>query len=147
MKVNQVVNAFDPEKNFSLVKVTIPTCGEYAFSVSQIALRLFKRTELYQYSFCRLILMKLKNDVDLEGGVEYINEATTRVTRDTYIEVKDLKAGNYYFFVEMLWNPYTEDRIFSVTCYGTQCAIFQSDDYQKYSKTAILEKALISKAL
>ena len=61
------------------------------------------------------------NGKDLMKGVGLLTSCKGFMERDTYLEVKDLKAGLYYLFVEMDYDetsPGGSGNAISVTCYG-----------------------------
>jgi calpain-15 len=77
---------------------TIPA-GTHTFSVTQRDKRHFPRNnQEYDYSYCRSILMKLNNGIDLSGGVEYIGADLGHKERDANLEVT-VEAGTYGFYV------------------------------------------------
>ena len=88
--------------------MNIKTKGHYIFSFSQKCQKHFQKGCGYKYSFARMMVMKLRNGRDAKEGVEYIAAAITDPTdRDTYVEVKDMEEGEYYFFIEPDWHEET----------------------------------------
>lgn len=92
--------------------------------------------------------MRCLNEVNLDGGVRYIQGAKVVRERDSYVELGSLEQGTYYVFVEMDWddNTTSDNRSFNVTCYGQGQTIFKTDDALLYEKHSVLEKAFKSKA-
>jgi hypothetical protein len=105
----------------------------------------------YEYSNCRMILMKIdldKTDIDDDGDnleVDYI-KGDQGDDRDLHLECDNLKKGEYYVYVEMDWNPSTEDTKFCVTCYGHSNSAFVRDEKELFDKTMVLGNAFRSKA-
>lgn len=123
--------------SYSLLKMTVPEPGEYTFAAAQKSGRMHSRKCDYHYSACRLMLVKLHNGEDLRGGVSYISGRTSTMGRDTYIELQHLEPGQYYFYVEMDWEPTTADRSFCATCYGASYVVIEDeiDAKKSYSGT------------
>jgi hypothetical protein len=94
------------------MRLIIAEDGQHTVSVAQKDARCFKRGVEYEYSNCRMIIMKIdveKTDVDEDGDnleVEYI-AGTQSWDRETHIEIDNMKKGEYYVFVEMDWNKNT----------------------------------------
>lgn len=65
---------------------------------------MFPRGTDHEYSSCRMILMRLNNGQDLEGGVTYIMGGKGYRERDFHLEVENLEAGTYFFLCEMEWS-------------------------------------------
>lgn len=65
---------------------------------------MFNRTSDYKYSSGHIILMKLNNSVDFEGGVTYIKGNYGSNSRDIFIDFDNLKGGTYVIFAEVEWN-------------------------------------------
>lgn len=97
----------------------------------------------YEYSNCRVVLMKIdldKTDIDEDGDnleVEYI-AGMQSWDRETHIENENLTKGEYYVFVQMDWNANTDETNFVVTCYGSSNSTFLRDEKALYTKEQVL---------
>ena len=67
-----------------------------------------------------MILARLSNDKDIEGGLTYVKGATGNCQRDASLEVEITDMGTYALFVQMEWKniPNEAVREYSVTRYG-----------------------------
>ena len=92
---------------YHLIKINLNMDGDQTFSVSQRDKRTVSSMIRFDYSNCRMILMKLKNFQDISGGVEFIAGGKGYKDRDAYLEVPSMKQGVYYLFVEMEWDATT----------------------------------------
>jgi hypothetical protein len=121
------------------MRLIIEADGEHCISVAQKDERCYLRNSQYEYSNCRVILMKIdleKTDADEDGDnleVEYIQGAQSW-DRETHIENEHLAKGEYYVFVEMDWNANTDDTNFVVTCYGFSDSTFLRDEKSLFTK-------------
>ena len=84
----------------------------------------------YEYSDCRIMIIKAVNDSNMQGGIGYIKGATGFKERDTYLEFENLDSGTYYAYIEVEWNETTtyEEQYFNVTTYGQGKTIFKGDE-------------------
>ena len=62
------------------------------------------RRSLYEYSNCRIIVVKLNNERDMSKGVTFIKGTKGYQERDAYLELPNLDKGVYYAYVEMDWH-------------------------------------------
>lgn len=135
--------------SYSLFKLEVPTTGEYTLSVCQKGDRMFDRHVQYEYSNSRMILIKLNNSHNMEGGVTYIKGQKGFKERDSHMHIESLEAGTYFFYVEMEWvtqESYDEYK-FTVTSYGCGALKFMSELHEAFTRSQVLEKAFMSKAL
>lgn len=97
-------------QSYSLMRLIVSNSGEHTVSVSQTDERCFSRNSDYDYSYCRMILAKIAKDSDSLESLElsYVKSAAGQ-NRETHIQVDSLDKGEYYLYVEMDWNPNTED--------------------------------------
>ena len=129
--------------SYSLVRLLIESDGEYTISVSQKDQRCCLRDSGYEYSYCRIILVKIdveKTDADNDGDnleIDYI-KGDASWNRDTHLEISNLKKGEYYVYVEMDWDKNTNDIDFTVTCYGSSKSNFTRDEKSSYKKELVL---------
>ena len=83
--------------------------GRMTVSVAQKDDRCFPRNAAYDYSNCRIILMKIDTDLtdaDEDGDKledSYIGVATSPYDRDMHVEVENMEPGEYYVFAELDW--------------------------------------------
>ena len=91
--------------------------------------------------------MRLKNGQDLSGEIEYICGGNGYKERDAYLELPQLKAGDYLFYLEIDWDENTVNRSVCATCYGASRVAFEADWSEKYSKEEVLRTAFTAKAL
>ena len=83
-------------------------------------------------SFCRVIIIKCKTNKDFKGPIEYIvGKTNTTIGRDFYTEFDELQQGDYYMYVEMDWHPTTKQFDYTVTSYGADYVVFESDESTK----------------
>lgn len=126
-----------------MIRLIIEADGEHCISVAQKDERCFLRDSQYEYSNCRVILMKIdleKTDIDEDGDsleVDFI-ASTQSWDRETHIECEHLTKGEYYVFVEMDWNTNTDDTNFVVTCYGYSNSAFLRDEKALFTKDQAL---------
>ena len=66
------VNLAQPPAAYHLIKMKIEDDGEQTFSVSQKGARMFPRNTEYEYSSCRVMIIRSSNGEDLNDGVEFI---------------------------------------------------------------------------
>ena len=122
--------------DFNLIKFQICDGGPQTISISQKDERCMNRRSLYEYSNCRIIVMKLLNNQDMKNGVTFLKGTKGYQERDTYIEFDNLNRGTYYAYVEMEWHDSVtyEQRQFNITNYGQGKTIFKGDqDTFKYT--------------
>ena len=68
----------------------IEKAGNYTIALSQKDERCFQRHHGYEYQNCRMIIIKLLNNQNCEGGVEFVQGDKGFMQRDTYIELYNL---------------------------------------------------------
>jgi hypothetical protein len=109
---------------------------------------MFPRNNKYKYSSCRLILLKLNNGKDMNGGVTYITGNKIVEDRDGHVELKNLELGTYYYYVEFDWQESTEEefRNFNICSYSCSDVLFEKDMQSEYTKEEFLEIAFKAKA-
>lgn len=135
-----------PQGKYTLFEVNVGGTGKHSFSCSQKAARMFPRGSDYEYSNCRMILMKLNNGENLNDGVTYVKGGKGFKERDAYLECDDLEAGNYFLLVEMEWSEKNQGHHeFVASCYGSSMVVFVSDESGMYQLSDVLSKAFISK--
>ena len=93
----------DDERGFSCFKVDIGTAGDYTFCASQKNKTDIKKNANYKYSSVRIIVVRVLNGTDIEGGVEWVNGTFEHFEKDSYLECDNLKKGTYMVFVEWDW--------------------------------------------
>lgn len=130
------------------MRLLVPADGEHTISVAQTDERCFNRNSDYDYSHCRMIILKIEKDADTieELEVTYVS-GISGWDRDTHAAFENLVRGEYFIFVEMDWAEKTEDTEFCLTCYGFSKTFFLRDEKSLFEKTAFLRKAYASKAL
>jgi hypothetical protein len=47
--------------------------------------------------------------------------------RDTFVEFQYFQAGTYFMYVDIQWNGKSQDKSFSVNCYGPGEVVFEGD--------------------
>jgi hypothetical protein len=57
------------------------------------------RDSNYEYSNCRIIVVKLKDKGNIHGEYHYIKGKQGRKIRDTYVNCGNLSKGEYLIFV------------------------------------------------
>lgn len=91
------------------MRLVVPQDGEHCIAVSQKDIRCHLRGTDYEYSNCRVIVMKIdldKTDIFDDGDnldVIYV-KGDQGMDRDTNIEIGFLMRGEYYVYVEFDWN-------------------------------------------
>ena len=121
------------------MRLLVEADGEHCISVAQKDARCLGRDSQYEYSNCRVIVMKIdleKTDVDEDGDnleVDYCQGAQSW-DRETHLEFENLKQGEYYVYVELDWVPTTVDTDFVVTCYGASNTTFVRDEKALFTK-------------
>jgi len=137
--------------SYALIRLVVEEEGEHCISVAQKDERCYRRSHGYEYSNCRIAVMKIdleKSDIDEDGDnleVDYLR-GTQSWDRDTHLEFPDLKKGEYYIYVELDWHKNTTETSFCVTCYGQSNTTFLRDEKALFSKEMILANAFRSKA-
>jgi hypothetical protein len=124
------------EGNYHLHRLHVTQEGEHTFSISQKGERMFPRNSGYDYSPCRLWLVKLSGS-GLFDGVEYIKGMKDPRERDTYLECGNLTEGESFLVSEVDWLSSTEDQSYCVTCYGASGVVFNSEG-DNYSNIEVL---------
>ena len=68
----------------------------------------------------RIIVLKIINGIDLDGGVEWVNGTFLHFEKDSYLECDNLKKGTYKVYVEWDWQSYVpnEKKVFCISSYG-----------------------------
>ena len=84
---------------------------------------MFPRGSGYKYSNCRMIIAK-KNDRE-DTTLTYIRGSKGFKERDSYIEFENLEQGDYSMYIEVDWEPATEEQVFCVTSYGVSKIEFE----------------------
>jgi len=137
--------------SFALMRLILEDDGEACISVAQKDARCFLRGTDYEYSYCRVIVMKIdteKTDVDEDGDnleVDYMAGGAGD-DRETHLEFPNLQKGEYYVYVELDWHANTTETSFCVTCYGAAESTFTRDEKALYTKEMVLQNAFRSKA-
>ena len=93
-------------------------------------------------------MVKLKNDEDIDGGIEWINGKQESFGKEYYIECDNLKKGKYYAFIEYDWedNILQDKRIFNLCCYGASDIRYKDESHiQTNTKEKFLKKAFLAK--
>ena len=67
-----------------------------------------------------MILIKLLNGSNLDGGIEFINGDKGFCERDIYLEIDNLGKGTYYLILDadIDQNTYINEPDFNVNSYG-----------------------------
>ena len=140
MKASQHVGSY------SLMRLMVSGSGEHIISVSQTDERCFSRHSNYDYSNCRIIVLKVEKDGNSleELEIKYI-QGVSGWDRETHVMVENLDKGEYLIYVEMDWNQNTEDQEFCVTCYGASRTFFMRDEKTLFDKNELLRKVMASK--
>lgn len=99
---------------------------------------MFPRGNNYQYSNSRMIISK--SDGQYVRGVKGFRE------RDTHVEFENLEQGEYSLFIEVDWEPETEERVFCATSYGKSKVEF-GECNSETPRVEILKKIFKAKAL
>ena len=133
--------------SYSLMRLIVFHEGEHTISVSQKDERCFNRHSNYDYSNCRIIVLKIEEDSDnIEGlNIRYMQGAQGW-DRESHAHFAHLPRGEYFVYVELDWNDSTQDTEFCVTCYGASRTFFLRDEKSLFEQTKLLEKAYASKA-
>ena len=143
------------DSGYYLFKIDVTSKCEQTFAVSQKDERCYARNTNHEYSNCRVILVKSKNNKDLSSGLEFIRGTKGLQERDTYLECGELNKGVYFLYVQMDWFEAATpdlDSCINVNCYGKGVTLFRGDfakriaDDKLYSKQKVLELAFKSKA-
>ena len=106
--------------------------GHQTLALSQEDEKLFPKDSKFQYSNVRMIVMQepldlvrkpvtSESNTFLSSELKFIEGTKGFQERDTYIELKKLKKGKYYVFVEIDWDSWTQHkkyRNFTLNCYG-----------------------------
>lgn len=133
--------------SYTLMRLLVPGDGEHTISVAQTDERCFSRNSDYDYSNCRIIVLKIERDADTIKDLQltYVN-GMSGWDRDSHIEFENLPRGEYYVYIEMDWAEKTEDTEFCVTCYGYSKTFFLRDEKSLFDKVGLLRLAYASKA-
>ena len=133
--------------SYTLMRLMISGEGEHTISVSQTDERCFNRHSEYDYSNCRMIVLKIDQDSDdLESLKFTYLKGAQGWERETHCQFDKLTKGEYYVYVEMDWNDSTEDTDFCCTCYGASKTFYLRDEKSLFEKDALLRKIYASKA-
>lgn len=120
--------------------------GEHTISVSQTDERCFNRHSNYDYSNCRMIVLKIEKDSDVIDDLQLkYMKGVSGWDRETHCQFDKLEKGEYFVYIEMDWNPDTEDTDFCATCYGSSRTFYLRDEKSLYDKNDLLRKAYSSK--
>ena len=142
---------------YHLIKMVIEGDGDQTFSVSQKGERMFPRRSEYEYSSCRVLVLRSSNGVDLSEGLDYVGGTRGYEERDTYVECGYTAAGVYYVYVEMDWQTpeaskfvvdgagVEEDKFFNVTSYGRGAVRFVADEAHEHDQAELLEEIFTAK--
>lgn len=132
-------------------KLKVTTDGPITVSIAQEDKRCMARDSAYDYTFCRMILMKVGNAETPGCEVTYIAGTKGR-KRDLHLEIDHLEAGEYYVFVEFDWANVTPDGDceFVITTYGEAISEFEGEEdaylESENGKINILKDVFRSKA-
>jgi len=72
--------------------------------------------------------------------MEYIKSETSFACRDNYIQLKAPKTGEYYLFVEFMWQQPDTVNHFTVSCYGDTDCWFVKDERDLFDKSDIVSR-------
>ena len=138
------IKANHKKESFSLLRLVVPEAGEHTISVAQKDARCYMRGIDYEYSYCRVLLLKIKTDLaDLDADSKTLEaELVGREEsweRETHVECAHLEKGEYHVLVEMEWNENTHETDFCVTCYGASATTFTGEE------RALLPKEMLAK--
>lgn len=97
-----------------------------------------------------MVVLRLLNSTDLDGGVEFVGGSKCYRGRDAYVELGRVPSGSYYILVDL---DFDHQNIYSVqygadicvTNYGAGDASFLGDDSDIHSLEKVLELAFASK--
>ncbi len=113
-------------------------------SVAQIDDRCFDRSDDYDYSNCKLILIReVKAGDDDEAEYEYMG-GVQKAERDVWKQFEDLPAGDYFVYVEIDWNGTYEMTDFCVSSYAEHQIYFVRDEKLDHGQLNLLTKAYAS---
>ena len=78
--------------------------------------------------------MFIKNENSLNQEVELVKVGKYFKERDSYFQIEDLQAGNYYIFIDYDINQqsYLEEPPIFVNSYGPGLSVFFNDDFDVY---------------
>jgi hypothetical protein len=113
--------------------VQVPEDGNYNFSISQVADRMFPRVSDYRLSPMRMFLIRLPDDIatmKTSKNSQYIKGTINKsnCARDCYLET-DISAGQYLLFTQMDWKINSAKMVdwnYSVTCYSKEKVEFKN---------------------
>lgn len=133
--------------SYSLMRLMVSQDGEYTISVSQKDERCFDRHSEYDYSNCRIIVLRIEEDSDSLDGlkVKYM-QGVSGWDRESHVQFENLPKGEYFVYCEVDWDENTEDTEFCVSCYGAGRSFYLRDEKSLFDKTQLLMKAYASKA-
>lgn len=122
---------------YYLVRIKVQTKGKYTFGVSQHGKRLLPRFSNYEYANCIAHLVKENSDDGSFENCKYVRGQVNNQHRDTYIEVPDMDAGNYWIYIDLEWQPYTFKWFngmlqFSLNSYGVDDVEFSENMAHKF---------------
>ena len=90
-------------RGYHLIAVHLEQAGDNTFSIVQRDRSEFLDVINFKYSAARFIIVKLKNENDIDGGIEWINGKQESFGKEYYIECENMKKGKYYCFIEYDW--------------------------------------------
>ena len=130
------------------MRLIVSMDGEHTISVSQTDERCFNRHSSYEYSNCRISVARIEKDSDQIDKLQlcYLN-GNRSWDRETHVHFENLKAGEYYVYIEMDWNETTEDLDFCATCYGASKSYFLRDEKQLFDKNSYLRSLFASRCI
>jgi calpain-15 len=114
------VKEYDNKDGWHIFSIDLDTPGDHTLGVSQVDKLCIPTGRDYKYSSCRIILVKLINDFNMDEGVIFISGIQEDWERDYYLICEKLAAGKYYAFVEFDWNEKgsKDKNTFSFNNYG-----------------------------
>ena len=62
-----------------------------------------KKNANYKYSSVRIIVVRVLNGTDIEGGVEWVGGTFQHFEKDSYLECDNLKKALYMVYIEWDW--------------------------------------------
>jgi len=93
----------ESQKGHHLIAFNVDKAGDNTFSIVQRDRSEFLDVINFKYSTARIIIVKLKNDEDIDGGIDWINGKQDSFGKEYYIECENLKKVKYICFVEYDW--------------------------------------------
>ena len=95
----------------------------------------------------RIIVVRVLNETDIDGGVEYIQGTFEHFEKDSYCECDNLKKGTYMVYVEWDWQQVVKPhmRVFNIGSYGPNVVKY-TDFTDQNNKAKFLSAAFIAKS-